>query len=165
MTSPGYSWTIFMVLCLCSRLGVVPAVLLAIPTWSSRHGFWAQCPPTSLSLFSAILPIIFPSLSQCPCRVARYPTRQSAVRHCFRHHLLRLSCISFLMMSLTRPGWEGLSPCGGITSSIVKSITRSLPRTLTISAMMQYQTASAPLQRLYHRVYFKDRCSNARKTN
>lgn len=84
---------------------------------------------------------------------------------CSQHHLLRLLYISFLMMSLTRPGWEGLSPCGGITSSIVKSITRSLPRTLTISAMMQYQTASAPLQRLYHRTYFKDRCPNARITN
>jgi hypothetical protein len=69
------------------------------------------------------------------------------------------------MMQLTCPGWEGLSPCGGITSSIVKSITRSLPRALTILVMMQFQTASAQLQRLYHRKYSKNRFFEAKETN
>jgi hypothetical protein len=39
-----------MVFCLRSCLGVVLTVLLATPTRSSRHGFRAQRPPTSLSL-------------------------------------------------------------------------------------------------------------------
>lgn len=52
---PGLIPRHFLVFYLCSRVGVVPSILLAIPPYSRRHGFWAQRPPTGLSWWSQLL--------------------------------------------------------------------------------------------------------------
>ena len=41
-------------------------ILLAAPTLPSRHDFWAQCPPTFLSLLCCITASL-PAILRCPC--------------------------------------------------------------------------------------------------
>lgn len=91
-----------MVFYLCSRVGFVPSILLAVPTLSRRHGFWAQRPPTGFCVWSKLLTLLPSPPLLCFLHLAGWAPRVPEV-----HPVL-----SMLPDSATR-SWKLMRcPCG-----------------------------------------------------